>query len=465
MESFITQQLQTILQPVLAHIEDIDDKVGKLDVGLGKVNADIGRNVNLIESSNERIGTLQARVIEAENKIAPLTDAMAENDRKTESVSRDVNAMRADVSQTHKRLEDAEHGFLPKLQQDVAQLQEKAMQARRHLEAVAAIVDDHPLKKEVLDLSTLVKSATLERSGIDLSLQRLQQDVDDIHRTMQDINQVAEKNRVHSSALQKGLQDIAAREGQLQHQLNGWKDQWSKLHPEIQVCVKDIGQLKTRTDHHDAAIHSIQQGCLHNSKGVDLLQHSQDGMRVDVQAVSKDLITTQGDMAAIREGLADATTVANSLHASWEEVSSKLRKTTTLIESVDNRNVAVVADLEKMNHVVMDLQREHRKSVNAVQSVSRDLERTKDALTSTRTDLASANSNMESLKGDLGSTKNVLHRLDHGVEFCSAGFSGLQKGFMATGTNIQQRKSVALPTVTTPRPRSSGKVDLGIGEH
>jgi len=460
MESFITEQLHTILQPVLARLEEIDERMDKLDAGVHAAHTDIARNRMKVDTNYGGIDSLVERMRKVEEKSKQLEESIAETDEKTDNVLLEVTKTKTDVQLTTTRLEDKETGALPMLEVAVQRLEEKQNQARRHLEAVASIVDDHPLKKDIADLRAQFQASTGDNSNQAQENARLQKDIDGIIQTIQDVHQTAENNRMHGTALQKSVQDVAAREGQLHQLLNGWKDQWSKLHPEIQACAKGINEVKTRSDHHDSAIHSIQHGCIHNAKGVEALHHNLDLTRSEMLSLKQELDAAQGDATTNREGLDEARKAALALRGELDGVARGLQKTAVGVERLDSRSAAVLEHVQKNTSAVASVQSEHRQAVAMVQTVQRDLERTKDNLTATKTDLASASSNMEVLKTDLRGANATLHRLDHGVEFCHAGFSGLQKGFMATGTHIQQRdvrKAVALPSVTTPRPASSGR--------
>jgi len=400
---------------------------------------------------------LMERMRKIEEKAMELEVSIAETDEKTDNVLLEMTRSKTDAHEQKVRLEDKSSGVLPLLEVAVQRLEEKQNQARRHLEAVASIVDDHPLKKDIADLRTQLQAATGDNSHQAQDVQRLQKDIDSILQTIQDVHQTAENNRMHGSALQKSVQEVAAREGQLHQLLNGWKDQWSKLHPEIQLCAKGINEAKTRSDHHDAALHSIQHGCIHNAKGVEALQHNLDQTRAEMQSLKQELEAAQGVATTNREGLDEARKANLALRGEIDALAGGLQKTAVSVERLDSRSAGVMEDIQKTTSTVAAIQSEQGNAVAMVKIVQRDLERTKDNLTATKTDLATASSNMEELKTDLGTTRATLHRLDHGVEFCHAGFSGLQKGFMATGTHIQQRKAVALPSVTTPRPASGGR--------
>jgi len=68
-----------------------------------------------------------------------------------------------------------------------------------------------------------------------------------------------------------------------------------------------------------------------------------------------------------------------------------------------------------------------------------------------RSQLEATNSNIYGVRSELGRTNEAVQRLDHGVELCHAGFSGLQKGFAETGNHMSSRP-MTLPKLPSGPP-------------
>merc|ERR1740121_1534078 len=92
-----------------------------------------------------------------------------------------------DFAQLRERLEDPDQGILPLLQGDLQKLEERQLQARRHLEAVASVVDNHPLKKDVEKLQETLFGVTGDLSGAANNRAALREDVDHLFKALEDV--------------------------------------------------------------------------------------------------------------------------------------------------------------------------------------------------------------------------------------------------------------------------------------
>jgi len=275
-------------------------------------------------------------------------------------------------------------------------------------------------------------------------LEKVKGEVDRNGLLLHDTRKVLDTNTAATTILQKSTQEITAREAQLSAKLEGWKQQWSKLHPALEAIRKDTAFLKQGHDHHDSVVHTLQQGYAHNGNVVEALRDSHAKLGKDVQSVQQDLNLTQQGVADLRDGLDRATKFSNDLHTSLQKTEQDLKRTNMTLDGLETRHVALQDSFDKTNGVVSDLKADHRKSVSSVQTLHHELEKTNETLCTARNQIEHANMNLHGLKGDLGRTNDNVQRIDHGVELCQAGFSGLQKGFVETGTHIASRP-ITLP--------------------
>merc|ERR1712113_601600 len=81
------------------------------------------------------------------------------------------------------------------------------------------------------------------------------------------------------------------------------------------------------------------------------------------------------------------------------------------------------------------------------QSLQRDLDKTNESVSNVRSEIDTANTNFNELRADLTKTIETMNRIDRGVELCHAGFTGMQKGFVETGTHISN-KPMTLPKLS-----------------
>jgi len=77
---------------------------------------------------------------------------------------------------------------------------------------------------------------------------------------------------------------------QLSAQISGWKDQWSKLHPELQVAQRELVQLKKRADHQDTSMQSQQQGISANANGVSTVHGYCAKLAGDMQKLHHEVV-------------------------------------------------------------------------------------------------------------------------------------------------------------------------------
>lgn len=281
----------------------------------------------------------------------------------------------------------------------------------------------------------------------DAEVTRLKSEVSQCSVRVGEARHVADKNRSNAVSMQRCLEEAAGREAQLCRQLNAWKDQWSKLHPELQVVCRDVDHLKRRCDHHDAAIHGAQQAAAANSAQVGELSTVQAALRGDVHALRAELGEAARSFLEVRDGLHEAVVFSNNLHSNVEESGRLLRKATEDVDDLAKKHGSTLEELERTKEEVSVTRTRTLHHAKTVSLVQKELERAQEDITVTRTELESTSTHVDGLKGELGKTKKTVDRLDTGVEFCRAGFTGLQKGLQATGVHLQGRHSVVLPSL------------------
>merc|ERR1711865_875329 len=252
--------------------------------------------------------------------------------------------------------------------------------------------------------------------------------------------QMLDKTCAENRNLTKSFEDMASREGQLGARLNDWKTQWSKLQPKLEAISKDSAHLKQITDHLDGTICTLQQGYATNFAAIESCQNKHVQVTFDLQALQQALTGTQQDLSDNRQGLSRAKEFANTLQTGQHKNENELRRTSLKLDGLETKHTSLCEVFEKTNGCMSDLSKEQRKSLMGLQNLRQELDKTNDTLSSARNQLDSTEHPLHGLKGEVGQTREVVQRLDHGVELCQATFAGLQKGFVETGGAVHAAK-------------------------
>mmetsp|Transcript_48313 Transcript_48313/g.121695 ORF Transcript_48313/g.121695 Transcript_48313/m.121695 type:complete len:517 (+) Transcript_48313:66-1616(+) len=455
MQSFISAQLTVILHPILERMESLEKVAVNVSDRLSEAGRDIACNKGLGEENSAALIDARGRMDLMEGRMSVIQHNLDEVAKKTASLRQDIDAGGKDLKIWRDRLEDPETGILANLQGRIQSVNDNLRALQRFIEE-----DDKSALTSLEQGFERAEAALKElREGQDSTqaeVMRLKSEVSQNSAHLHETRHVADKTRAAAAGLQRGIEEVMGREAQLGVQLNAWKDQWSKLHPELQVVCRDVDHLKRRCDHHDAAIHGAQQASAANAAHAAELSAAHTAFRGDVHTLRGEISETAKGLAQARQGLHEAVKFSNFLHSNVEEHGRVLRKTTENLDALEQRHSSALDDLEKAREEISVTRTETAKSASAVCAVQQDLERTKEDLNSARSDLVSTSCHLDGLRGELGKTRKTVDRLDHGMDFCRAGFSGLQKGLQATGVHLQSRHSVVLPSLNSPHRSATG---------
>lgn len=442
MESFIKHQMMVILQPFVDQVQDLDAKIAQLGDRLQRTDNGLANNRAALEATNGDVSELRCGLKESNSKLASLREGIDTCVKNEDMLQQGVEFANGHVARLHQQLEGTE-GLVRELQRTSGEGQCELQALRANLQRTSDSVTND-LRRGVDQMGEELFELKCSQSKGTAELEKLKGEVDRNGLLLHDTRKVVDTNTTTTTVLQKNSQEISAREAQLSAKLEGWKQQWSKLHPALEAIRKDTAFLKQGHDHHDSVVHGLQQGYAHTGNLIESLRESHTKLGKDVQSAQQDLSVTQQGVTDLRDGLDRATKFSNDLHTSLQKTEQDLNRTNLKLDGLETRHVALQESFDKTSGAVSELKTEHRKSVSSVQTLHHELEKTNETLCTARNQIDSTNMNLYGLKGDLGRTNDNVQRLDHGVELCQAGFSGLQKGFVETGTHITSRP-ITLP--------------------
>jgi len=252
--------------------------------------------------------------------------------------------------------------------------------------------------------------------------------------------------------LQRHFQDMTAREAQLGARVEGWKHQWSKINPALDALNKDAAQQRQQTEHQDHLIHGLQTAYATTFQNFEALQSAQREDRGELKALNESNTSVLRGLEETREDLGKATSFSNNLHTALERTNGELGLASRRLLSIEGAHGRLNENYERTKGHVGDLLSHHRNTAANMQVIQEDLHRTNDTLSTTRQQLEAAGANLNNIRGDLGRTNENVRRLDHGLEMCNSTFTGLQRGFVETGTHMSSRP-ITLPRLPAKSPR------------
>mmetsp|Transcript_61562 Transcript_61562/g.133251 ORF Transcript_61562/g.133251 Transcript_61562/m.133251 type:complete len:502 (-) Transcript_61562:170-1675(-) len=444
MEGFIKHQMVGILQPFLDQVQTLDDKMSDLGRKLQQTDGNV-------DSTRRALDVTSASVKGFEDSIKKMTDQMSSYGEEMAKLRQNHEELQKGMELTNEyvqRIHNQSEGTADTVQElqrgagdTLSELQSVRAQLQRTSDSVENDVQ-RILQRMSMDLQDLKGG----HSKTCADVQHCRSELDRKARLLQDTCQVLEKTGTSVLNLQQSFEAMSVREGQLSAKLEGWKQQWSKLHPGIEAIRKDVNVVKQRSEHQEAVVHGLQQGCANTFSIVEALQRSHEGTAGEVMSVRHNITTTQKALDDTCEKLGRSIVFAECLQKNLARTDSDVHQTNLRVDNLESKQGTLSESMEKMDSDVGDLQRLVRGAAGNVETLQRELTKTNESLGATGRQLEATGAGVQTLNKELGRTNESLKRLDHSVELCHAGFTGLQKGFVETNSHIASRATI-LPKI------------------
>jgi len=348
---------------------------------------------------------------------------------------------------------------VPDLQQCLGDVEVRMQEFSANLQRTNDMVS-HDLHDSIDKLGEEVDTLRQRGEGTIADLERLRVETAHKGQLLQETRAVADKNAAAVASLQRGADHRSGKDLDLSRQLDSLKADMCKLQPTVESLRKDSAFLKQRQENHDAAIHTVQQnqGTLHATQ--ETMSHKHERLAREAKALEQSLAATRGGLDHARDGLGQANTNAAALRDNVDKLRLDLHKTSQRVEGAENQHAALSESFSRVVCDAVELSREQGRAASERQALRHELEQTKAALTRARGDLDATNERLQGVGGDLGRTNEAVRRLDDSMDFCHAGFSGLQKGFIETGVHIARRPLVLPKLLSSSAHDQLGKTGI-----
>mmetsp|Transcript_7468 Transcript_7468/g.21239 ORF Transcript_7468/g.21239 Transcript_7468/m.21239 type:complete len:573 (-) Transcript_7468:71-1789(-) len=455
MQNFIQLQLVVILQPLIDRVGRLEGRVSPLEHSLRDVQRLVGLAQGQCDQQASAASALKAYTHDIDMRVQALKSAMDESKARIDGLKEDVEKNTENI-ETAKRRFESEAGSVPHVQRQVDALRATTTETAEALREKADALEN-ALETNANDMTAALEGLRHNITTNADGLGRLVDRHGELHKFAHETRESSDKVKAVIPALQQRSDEIASREAHLRSQLNSWKDQWAKLHPEVQEAHREIAQIVKRCDHFDAAIHGAHQANIAHTGNLKEVRGYCERLRGDIVTLHAELVSTGQGVVKTQEDIDQVRRLANSTHGDLQEISRLTLKHVDDLNSLDRREVATVEKVHHNNEGLQELRMELSKQRAIAEGIQAGLDAARDEILGTRKIVAGTNSFLDGIKADMSKVKQTMYRLDHSVDFAHASLSGLQKGFSATGQHMQRRPSVKLPRVDddstrTPRP-------------
>lgn len=463
MQSFIQKQMMVILQPFVDEVQELDAQLAQLSANLGKTDKNLLGTQKTLDETQSDVLSLRSGLKATNDNVAKAHDGIQQCGQYTDALQQGLELTNSYVQRIQAQAESTE-GTTQDLQRSATETDCEIQALRANLQRTSdSLMIDVARSLEQMGSDIEVLKSGQTKSSTDLS--HLKADFDQSNTLLQETRRVLDKNNADTAALQKNNDALTSREAQLGAHLMDWKNQWSKLHPQLDAVRKDAAQLKQRSDQHDSIIHSLQQGNATNFGGMEGLQTKHDKLSGEVQALRQGLSTTQQGVAETVENVTRGTAFANKLHTSLQKTDEEAQKASLRVDGLEVKSAALADSLDKATSSISDLSRDQRKAHSTAQSLQHELDKTNASVATAHGLTEAAHVKLHELRSELGRTSEAVKKLDQATEFCRASFTGMQKGFVETSAQLSSRpvtlpkmgRSVPPGLVPRPSPRSCGE--------
>lgn len=441
MQNFVQVELSTILQPFLQRIERLEGAEMNLEAALQEVQHGVVVNRGAIGDAAAAVVELRARSVAADRRSTAMQERIEEYEAKVQQAMQEFDASMVFLRETRARLDDDVEG-LPAIRRRLDGLDGHVAESVEALRGMSSALGLE-LRRSTQDLGAALGGLRTDQEATAALVERLCEGLAEIGGTASEAKAVAERTEASVAGLTRKTDEVINREAQLASQINGWKEQWAKLHPNIERAHRDIGVLAERCDHFVAAIHGAQQAAASTSKSQGALHTELDKQRECLAALRAEHQQLNSGLGDLRGVLHDVSRLANGMHSEMEERAKVVMRNSDALRVLERAQQKVSEDVAKTASSVIELRRQNVEAVEQIESVNRAVGTTQEALSSTRLDVRNVAESVGGCKDEILRVKDGVAKLAMSVEFCHAGFAGLQQGLSATGASVQSRSSVA----------------------
>jgi predicted nucleic acid-binding Zn-ribbon protein len=463
MESFIKHQMMVILQPLVDRLQSLDDAVLKL--GDRTSQAESSGNADRAVAERFKADLVDVRT-ELKKVNARLTSSHERIDacmRRDEELLLGMENSNGHVQQVHDHGQETARMVL-QLQHELGELSCESQALRAQLQRTSDGVANDVTRTLDLLGSSLKDVKTYQTKAAN-DIVQLKQDVHRQDELIQDARKSLDKSACGAVEVRKLLEELGSKEAQLSSKLEGWKSQWSKLHPAVDALRKDALFLKQGYEHHDQMIISLQQGYSTTFSGLEDARKSQERAQAEIKSIQGELYVMKRDHGETADSLEKNASFANSINSAQKRMTEELRSAVMKLDGLESKHYGLFEGVEKTNNNVSELLRGQQTSTTNLQVLQHEVEKAFENLENTKGQLDSTNLDLTGLKDELGRTSAAVQKLDQGVESCRASFSGMARGFMETGrASFSEMRTPNLPKIPPSSSTPSPKVVAAFGD-
>eukprot|EP00928_Gymnodinium_smaydae_P043825 TRINITY_DN2929_c0_g2_i1.p1 TRINITY_DN2929_c0_g2~~TRINITY_DN2929_c0_g2_i1.p1 ORF type:complete len:610 (+),score=164.36 TRINITY_DN2929_c0_g2_i1:131-1960(+) len=437
MQSFFKHQMMVILQPFLDHIQAHDAKLLQLDDQFRLAEERAADTLRGLDASRVDLLDLRTELKKTNTQVAVLNEAVERCSQQAEEVQQGREQQNGALQRIHDRLQETDR-VVPQMQRHIADLESENLAIKTQLSRTNdGVVSD--LQQLVQRLGRSMEDVKNEHAAHLVDFGELRKDVDHKGQLLAETRQVLDGTRTFAAGLQKRTEDLAKQDAELSGRLEGWKGQWSKLHPAMEAMHKDMTLLSQRYEHYESVVQTLQQGHATTSSTLEALKDDCGRQNVHIQAHRESLDAAKKELTEARDSLQKAEGVAGQLQLGLHRADVELSKVAARCDSLEGKHMWVCEELSKSSNSVGEIARDHRKLNGSMQALKHDVDKANDSFCSTRGALEATNNSLRSLRDDLHATNMTVHKLGQSVESFRAGFTGLQRGFVDAGNHLQSR--------------------------
>eukprot|EP00927_Polykrikos_kofoidii_P014892 TRINITY_DN16595_c0_g1_i1.p1 TRINITY_DN16595_c0_g1~~TRINITY_DN16595_c0_g1_i1.p1 ORF type:complete len:582 (-),score=91.78 TRINITY_DN16595_c0_g1_i1:108-1853(-) len=451
MECFIKHQMMVILQPFVGHIKEVDVNISHFEERLNATEKDLLANGKCVEQFKADLSSFRSDLKRTESNIAAAHDEAEACMKRDELLEQSVQQANSLSQRIHEQVVDIE-AIMPELRRGLANQESESQSMRANMDRINDYVSKD-LKRTLDRLSNELKDHQSVQGATASEIEKLRRDHAHHDHILVETRQAVEQGRAQSAGLQKSVELLREGEAHLGSRLEGWKNQWSKLHPAVEDMKKENACLRQHYDHHEATIFAMQRDFHTTFQLVEELRGKSEKAGIDLDNIREILDETRQGLNSTQIHLSKTNQSLGATQTGLQRAENDLQKAANKIEGLDTRHVRLSHCLDQTNSAMGELTRDFKRTTGTVQSLHHEVQKAHDTLSATRNQVDDAHAGLQGLRTNLGRSNDTIKKLEHGVQLCRAGFSGLQRGFVETGSHVTNQK-LTLPKLSTPSPKS-----------
>mmetsp|Transcript_30817 Transcript_30817/g.89583 ORF Transcript_30817/g.89583 Transcript_30817/m.89583 type:complete len:531 (-) Transcript_30817:552-2144(-) len=442
MQAFVKHQMTVIMQPFIDQVQHMDVRMHGFE--------------DHLEHWEKNAAEIRGALKTVRGSVEDLRGLIRATDARADTLRENLERQASDHLNVHKSVEHT-NGWLQRVENHVRDVARSAAESRTSLgdhevrlhalEAVSENVEDERTDGALHAIDVLTKAVKdlktdLARASGDAS--HLREDVRSRGQLLQETRALLDQTVTTLNAHQKNNVLQAAREAETMKQIEGFKNQLSRVQPTVEALQKDAAYLKQHMKQQQEAVHTLQQNGAIVHGGHEDLKDAHDRLSREVEQAHKQLSVSKDGHADLHALISRTNALTATLQTSVQDVTNQLQKAGARIEGLEKKQAALGENLEKAGLATAEVRRECRMNAADAAGLRHELEKASEALEGLRGEIHATSDRLSGLSSDLGSTAESMHRLDSSMELCKAGLTGLQKGFVDAGTHFQTRP-ITLP--------------------